>query len=243
MPQSFEDLFPDLFAMMTEIIRRPDDDKLRLDYAEAWDDVGFLDSDRSLLIRLQLASKHQDAHELMLRKSLFPARFTGHYPKFVRGFVEQISISPDEPFQTLHSFFTTSPIRHLNIHHGDLRGVFHRLSAFAPQIISLLISDGTDDMIRELITLQSRFSNLQWLSIDRGTVSDQGVAMLVESSLPLRHVNLSGNPGNDLFDVSYYDYDVVCHVSVPDRQNTLPIIPKWLKADRANIVRYQNSVL
>lgn len=206
--------------LLSAILAHPDDDALRLAYA---DDCDARNDPRGEFIRLQLrasAAEHSGAPTALFRPWEYAADdlFKAHgdawiadlcppcaAPIFVRGFVEHVRLSVRDFLDHGSALLNLAPIRHLDL--TDARDLAAQLFA-SPLLASIrslnLDRCGLGDAEIAQLASSPHLSNLEWLELMRNDIGMPGVRTLAAAKhvQRLRYVGFFGNrvdPTEEIF--------------------------------------------
>jgi len=201
------------------------DDKIRYDYAVS---IAEQDPDRYAFILLQLMTRRlregpihrADIRELSKRileyqvSSIFPSNFErwtptelkDNNPKFLRGFIEDITIDTNHFLEHADEIYKLSPIRHLSL--KDYRKLLPQLagSEHLKGIASLRLwghkikdEDKINDNDLATLATSEYLKDLAVLDISYNNITDEGLLQLARSkNFPnLQYVKFYGNQTTD----------------------------------------------
>ena len=246
-------------ALGPRIINAPDDDNVRLRFAEALESSEGTERELNLIrarfIRVQLKlhtiqpdhsewfrlSTEALSLELNHEREWTPAWFRDvgiREAQFHRGFVECITVSAPTLLQHQQSIFANAPIRHLDIVELPKGKLQDMLDNLAPSKNSLgrLISlrlDGQeiDDNDIEIL-IRAPWTKLRWMSLANNEITKSGAQTLTDDHLTeLQFLDLHGNPFDPTAELNF-DQGVV----IEKRQ-------QFWKEKLPSLLRFQPEVI
>lgn len=180
---------------LQDIIAQPDDDQLRLDYAQH---ISDLDPERSKFIMEQVAQdKSSTALDRFSRErranSGIPAEllpflkkteWERHTHRFYRGFIEHVSVALLDFLVHSEKILACAPIRHLTLTGGESEDVMRLFTSPAmARLRSVRILDApTTDREITALAASPHASNLRWLEIQKGNITYSGFLTVAESA-------------------------------------------------------------